>query len=472
MWWLLLLLVLAAVAPGAAAARPGDLDPTFGDGGQVLTPFFRLTNVMAIDPQGRILVGGDTLVSIEPPGRLARYDANGRLDSTFGDGGIAEVPLGREPVELGDVAFTPDGRVLVAATTPVEDPDGTRDAIVVVRLEEDGSADLSFANGELFIQGDSGYTLRDPQLLIHDDGRVSVASLACDQLTCPGIALFRFTSDGTPLGSELTLEGLDDLDLGRVHRKSDDRLWLTARSVDPTGYDFVLVDLEADGDFAKRIPTDLPLTRFQTATTVLASTDRLLATGTVDDVLTVRRFLPNGGGDSGYTSTPIPPAGVRRAEAFTIALQPDGRAIIGGSLGLFRGSADWLLTMLLPDGGIDTSFGVDGRVERLTGNVGDHVRHVGVQPDGRIVVLGHVGSSIVLARYAGSPRECGDADGDATLTVTDGVRVLRAAAELPSSCLLEFCDTDASGDIGVTDGVRVLRAAATLPVALECAPAH
>lgn len=65
-----------------------------------------------------------------------------------------------------------------------------------------------------------------------------------------------------------------------------------------------------------------------------------------------------------------------------------------------------------------------------------------------------------------------DGGGDATLTVTDGIRVLRAAAELPSSCLIDFCDADASGSTTVTDGVRVLRAAAALPVALECAPAH
>lgn len=130
MRWLLLLLVLAAVAPGAAAARPGEVDPTFGDGGEVVTPFFRLTTVFAIDPQGRILVGGDTLESdVAPPGRLARYDANGRLDPTFGDGGIAEVPPDRRPAYLGDVAFTADGRALVAATTSVAmNGNETRDA--------------------------------------------------------------------------------------------------------------------------------------------------------------------------------------------------------------------------------------------------------------------------------------------------------------------------------------------------------
>jgi uncharacterized delta-60 repeat protein len=425
---------------------------------------------MAIDPQGRILVGGDTLLSLEPPGSLARYDANGRLDPTFGAGGIAEVPLGRRPVELADVAFTPDGRVLVAATMPVEDVDGTRDAIVVVRLEEDGGADHSFAGGELFIPPDAGYSLRDPQLLVHADGRVSVASRACDPLSCPGIAYFRLTSDGGPLGSTVTLAGVEDLDLGRAQLASDESLRVAARAYDPI-FTFALVRLDADGDFAARTLTDLRLSRYQFPTILRTGGDRLLALGMGAGTLTVQRFLTDGRTDPSYAPTTIEPSGIRLAEAASIALQPDGRAIIGGSLGVFRGPQDWLIAMLLPDGGIDSSFGAEGRVERLTGNGGDHVRHVGVQPDGRIVVLGHAGSSAVLARYEGSPRTCGDADGDATLTVTDGVRVLRAAAELPSSCRSAFCDTDASGSIGVTDGVRVLRAAAALPTELACAPA-
>ncbi len=474
--WLWLLLLVAAAVPGAAAARPGDRDPTFGDGGEVVTPFLRLTNVMAIDAHGRILVGGDTLESfVAPPGRLARYDASGRLDPTFGVGGIAEVPPGRRPAYLGDIAFAADGRALVAATTTVEvNGSETRDAIVVVRLEEDGRTDLSFANGEIFVQADDlDYSLRNPQILVYDDGRVGVASLVCDAWGCPGVALFRFTSDGAPLGSGLTLDGIRDLrDPTRVHLRSDDRLWLTARSVSVFGYELVLVDLDTDGEYGGRIPTNLALTRFQMPTTVLDDDDRLLAVGTIDGDVAVQRFLPHGRLDPAYATTPIPPAVNRRPEASVIAVQPDGRAIIGGSLGVFRGSADWLLTMLLPDGGIDESFGTEGRVERLTRNVGDHVRHVGVQPDGRIVVLGHVGSSVVLARYAGSTRGCGDADGDGTLTVTDGVRVLRASADLPSSCLTDFCDVDANGSTTVTDGVRVLRAAAALPATLECAPAH
>lgn len=65
--------------------------------------------------------------------------------------------------------------------------------------------------------------------------------------------------------------------------------------------------------------------------------------------------------------------------------------------------------------------------------------------------------------------ECGDADGNGTITVSDGVNVLRGAAGLPNSCTsLAVCDVDANGVMSVTDGVNVLRAAAGLPVDLSC----
>jgi hypothetical protein len=67
-------------------------------------------------------------------------------------------------------------------------------------------------------------------------------------------------------------------------------------------------------------------------------------------------------------------------------------------------------------------------------------------------------------------QECGDADGNGQITVTDGVNILRAAAGLSSPCTLARCDVDGSGSITVTDAVNLLRIAAGLSVELACAP--
>jgi hypothetical protein len=74
---------------------------------------------------------------------------------------------------------------------------------------------------------------------------------------------------------------------------------------------------------------------------------------------------------------------------------------------------------------------------------------------------------VVVAKVA-SEGACGDADGNGSITVSDGVQIMRAAAELSSVCTVTTCDVDANGAIAVTDAVQVLRAAAGLPLVGDC----
>jgi hypothetical protein len=67
-----------------------------------------------------------------------------------------------------------------------------------------------------------------------------------------------------------------------------------------------------------------------------------------------------------------------------------------------------------------------------------------------------------------TPGLCGDPNASGTITVSDGVQVLEASADLPSECTPAVCDVDGNGAITVTDGVLVLRAAAGLDTTLAC----
>ena len=62
-----------------------------------------------------------------------------------------------------------------------------------------------------------------------------------------------------------------------------------------------------------------------------------------------------------------------------LAVQPDGKILVGGEFGLLGGSARIFLGRLNADGSLDTSFnpGADGGVYALA-----------VQPDGKILVAG------------------------------------------------------------------------------------
>ena len=70
---------------------------------------------------------------------------------------------------------------------------------------------------------------------------------------------------------------------------------------------------------------------------------------------------------------------------------------------------------------------------------------------------------------AATQEQCGDADLGGSRTVTDGVLVLRTAADLAGGCsVVSRCDIDGNGSITVTDGVAALRLAAGLTVDVRC----
>jgi hypothetical protein len=72
-----------------------------------------------------------------------------------------------------------------------------------------------------------------------------------------------------------------------------------------------------------------------------------------------------------------------------------------------------------------------------------------------------------LNAHVASAQECGDADNSGSVTVTDGVQALRAAAGLSSTCGTQ-CDVDGSGSVTVTDGVNILRKAAGIAITEAC----
>lgn len=79
-------------------------------------------------------------------------------------------------------------------------------------------------------------------------------------------------------------------------------------------------------------------------------------------------------------------------------------------------------------------------------------------------------SACIVTLVAAAPvaaQVCGDANGNDTVTVTDGVQALRAAAGLSSSCE-DGCDVDGNGAITVSDGVNILRKAAGLAINEAC----
>jgi uncharacterized delta-60 repeat protein len=478
----LCLALLTCGVPVAAAAAPGDVDVGFGDGGRALVPF-HLVSALVLDSRHRIVVAGVVFEEGERPSPrlpplvhrhafVARYTAGGTLDPTFGDDGLVALSPATFESEAGAIGVRPDGSLLVAVATDVFT--GTEHVFesAIVRLDDAGRVDPTFAEaGTATFRDGARDEMPAGALFTAPDGSFSATGLACEPDGCT-LTVARYDPVGTALSEAHTSEGLTDIDTASIVRTRDGGFLLGARLFDLDRFPLVLLRYTSFGESDRRYAengrrdTGIPVSRLYAVAVTIDGDDRPLAIVSHDTHIEVRRFTADGDVDALYTPTVIAPTGMFATEPGAIALQPDGRALVTGSTGVFTPSENWLLAMLGPDGGLDPSFGSAG-VVTIPVEVGG-LGALLVQPDGRILALGFARESLSLVRFAGSSRDYCDADGNTTITVTDGVQVLRAAAGLPSSCLADFCDIDASGAITVTDGVRTLRAAAALPAALAC----
>src|ERR1051326_7479190 len=133
----------------------GTLDNTFGTGGKVTTDFTSTGDValsVALMNDGRLVVSGYTVNFNGEEFALARYNSNGTLDNSFGNGGklntVIVTPTATEAM-AASVLLQPDGKIVACGTSW---PDGsTWEHFALVRYSSNGVPDNSFGNGGIVI---------------------------------------------------------------------------------------------------------------------------------------------------------------------------------------------------------------------------------------------------------------------------------------------------------------------------------
>jgi len=167
----------------------GSLDTTFGVAGTVTTDFLasdgsgadNYAYALGIQSDGKIVVGGVKHLHSNDDFALARYNSNGSLDGTFGDGGRVTTDFSDDDAAYA-VAIQADGKI-VAAGGGSAGPSGLR----LARYNANGSLDTSFGNGGKVT------SLNDATgLALQPDGRIVTSSDA------NGFVVRRFTSAGAP----------------------------------------------------------------------------------------------------------------------------------------------------------------------------------------------------------------------------------------------------------------------------------
>ena len=156
-------------AGGAVVARlraTGALDPDFGSGGRVTLPGGGSLSAVLVQPDRNIVVAGNASGSAMMT--VTRLKPDGSLDATFGSGGTTTVAFGSLANLLGGAARRPDGKIVIAGYTQ----DG--EDVAVARLNADGSLDATFgAAGKATV--DFGVATFGNAVALAPNGRIVVA---------------------------------------------------------------------------------------------------------------------------------------------------------------------------------------------------------------------------------------------------------------------------------------------------------
>jgi uncharacterized delta-60 repeat protein len=153
----------------------GDLDPSFGNGGKVETDFagnLDVANSVALQADGKIVVAG---YSMDATGHeefsLARYLPNGDLDFGFGQRGKVNLKISPTSNDVArSVAIQPDGKIVVAGYSVSA---GTT-LFVVARYNADGTLDTSFGGVGLTEPVVTGTDFAS-SVALQPDGKIVVA---------------------------------------------------------------------------------------------------------------------------------------------------------------------------------------------------------------------------------------------------------------------------------------------------------
>jgi uncharacterized delta-60 repeat protein len=354
----------------------GTPDSSFGNGGTVMTDFNSTNDsgtAVALQLDGRILVAGSTREGVNNQSfdiALARYNANGSLDSSFGVGGKVRTDLtGRADIATS-LALDAGGRIVVGGQTLDANNGGLNDA-VLVRYNADGSLDSTFGNGGKVITDVAGFADRINSLAVQADGKLvaaGIADLSAGEET-EVFALLRYNSNGTldqsfGTGGKVTTM-FSGQEGGQAIAIANNGKIVVAGATSSNRFDFALARYNPDG-----------------------SLDPTFGAGgkvTTDFA---------GGTDS----------------ARAISLQPDNKIIAAGWRQLTNDSntRDFALARYNADGSLDTSFGSAGKIATDFAGLGDFGTALVSQTDGKLVMAGSAfratgpstsDNSMVLARY-------------------------------------------------------------------------
>ncbi len=337
----------------------GNLDPSFGGDGIVLTDFsggYDMIETVAIQADGKIIAAGRSRSEIG----IARYNADGALDTTFGgDGKVTTVITGSFDIAV-DLKIQADGKIVCIARNRAS---GENEDFAVLRYNASGTLDTTFDNDGIVTTTFPSVSDIATSLAIQPDGKIIAAGyiylggndydFAIARYNSNGSLDTSFDDDGKVLTNVLgSFDTLNDIAL-----QPDGKIVAAGYSSNGFGYAFALVRYDASG-----------------ALDLTFSDDGKIA-------------MAVGGGNNAAKS---------------LVIQPDGKILAAGYSTGTSGNNDFTLARFNSNGTLDSqSFGENGSIIfDVAGD--DRISGIALDSIGRAVVVGNTGGDFGIARILGN----------------------------------------------------------------------
>ena len=369
-------LALALGMATPAQADPGDIDTSFGTGGQAALPAGLVATALAEAPDGKIVVaatpaaGPDDFV-------ILRYDADGSVDGGFGGGdGMASIDMGGDDTAHA-VAIQNDRKIVLAGISDLD--------LAVARLDADGNPDGDFdADGKVVtpVQDPDGTGYEAAHdVLVQPDGKIVVGGI---WMWAPGpessgYLVARYLPGGTldagfasgygggPPGTAVVYSGTGGAAAGGIALGANGDVILGGVAWYPYANpgtqdlaDFGIARLSSGGAKLADWETDFAGRDDVGADVLFDHAGKIVMAGSTTDGAdaAIARYGATGALDpsfSGEGRQSFP-----GEAALAVHERPDGRLVmIGETTG--AGGENLLVRQLLPDGSPDPAFGTGGR---------------------------------------------------------------------------------------------------------------
>ncbi|WP_193214116.1 choice-of-anchor D domain-containing protein [Luteolibacter marinus] len=388
------ILLFATGIPCGLHSAPGDLDPTFGNGGSAITDFstpedptYDGARDIVVQADGKILVAG----SSDGVLALARYDEGGSPDLAFNGTGKARFPgIGWAK----SVALQSNGGIIVS---------GER---YLARLLPGGTLDPDFGTAGIVQETDPEYTLGEA-VAIRPDGRILVAgyrsiyqygAFGTKLYLHDGFAVACYLPDGTP-DPGFGTNGHASIDLGddaRVRALAIDSQGRIVLAGSRDHHYMAIARLLANGAPDTTFDGDgwmtLPLHQLAGAVVILPG-DQILAGAVNGPYAALVRLLADGTpdpafGNAGTVSTFLEIGDNSPGEAIGLAIGPDGGIVMAGTTDDNGPPRRFAVARFLPDGSADPAFNGYGYSVIRLADGGSSAYAVALDANGKMLVAG------------------------------------------------------------------------------------